>query len=250
MPLQEREARTHSSLASVALRHSDDDVNSPLSAPEFPALAIDGSSSGTFAGMIGPKGNWLAQCFCEKAPLEGLFPTVKSVLAETGQHFGDIRSYLYCEGPGSVLGLRLCAMAIETWSRLYPDSAQFFAYNSLQLAAVRLVHDTPDLPESLVISDWKKTAWNAVRIQSGQPATTEALPADALARWDGPVYHLPARKGWQSPPAGARQLDYDPAELRRFLQAPGLLRPTETIQLYSAGTNAFQKWTPTRHRAN
>ncbi|MGZ0654533.1 hypothetical protein ACWPKS_02910 [Coraliomargarita sp. W4R72] len=213
------------------------------------SLVIDGSGSAVFAGLLNSQNQWLAKIDRAGTPLEELFPAIEQALQESELSLADIGSYLYCEGPGSVLGLRLCAMAIETWTRLYPTSAQLYKYNSLQLIAHALLHATPELKEALIVADWKKGAWNALFIRDGKVGATEVIDDTGLAAWNGPLYHLPQRKGWQSPPANAQTLNYDPSQISAVRHTPTLLQATKSVELYSSGINTFQKWTPTRHRA-
>jgi len=137
-----------------------------------PALVIDGSGTSIFTGVLGDDGQWLAYSEKLGAPLEKLFPAVEATLKTAKLSLEQIQSYIYCEGPGSVLGLRLCAMAIETWSRLYPASAHTYAYNTLQLCAHLIIKDLAPSEATLVVSDWKKGAWNAVYINNGSISET------------------------------------------------------------------------------
>ena len=213
------------------------------------SLVIDGSGSKVFAGILDAENRWLVKLERDGSPLEELFPLIEAVLTESGLSIDDIGSYIYCMGPGSVLGIRLCAMAIETWSRLYPKSVQYYKYNSLQLSAHALLYATPDLKDALIISDWKKGAWNALYIRGGHVGATEVIDDGALIGWENLIYHLPQRKGWQSPPNKVQTLRYDPSIIGDIRDASGLLQITDRIELYSSGINTFQKWTPTRHRA-
>lgn len=217
---------------------------------QFPALVIDGSGSTVFAGVLSAQGNWLAKSSQTGTPLEQLFTTVEAVLAEAKLTLAEIKSYLYCEGPGSVLGLRLCAMAIETWSRLYPQSANLFAYNTLQLCAKLLSLDHSLPTKTLLVSDWKKGAWNAVEITDEAISDTTVADDAAIANWEGAVYHLPQRKGWQKPPANAESVLYAPERLPELINETIWLRHTTEVELYSSGVNTFAKWTPDRHRAS
>jgi len=212
-------------------------------------LNIDGSGSALFAGLLDAKGAWQATALRECAALEGLFPAVTDVLGAAGRDLSDVDGYIYCEGPGSVLSLRLCAMAIETWRRLHPRAAPVFKYNSLRLMAHQLLANDPSLTNARIVSDWKKGVWNALTIRDREIGTVEVLDDDALASWSSPLFHLPQRKGWQSPPTAAATLAYDPSCLDRLTECPGLLVPTDSVELYNAGVNTFQKWTPTRHHA-
>jgi tRNA threonylcarbamoyladenosine biosynthesis protein TsaB len=215
----------------------------------YPSLVIDGSGSSFFAGVLERQGKWMARITADTAPLESLFPTVEKVLLDSGLSLDELRSYIYCAGPGSVLGLRLCAMALETWSRLNPAPTAYYGYNSLELTAAKLVHDGQVTGDALLISDWKKEAWNGVRISEGRPAKVAPIQTEEIESWQGALFHLPARKGWQKAPEGAQPVDYRPEELHLFLGHEGLLNKSTEIELYSAGANTFQKWTPDRHRA-
>lgn len=220
--------------------------NPTTTPPMAPTLVIDGSGSAVFAGVLGQDGQWLSQSEQAGAPLESLFPTVEATLEAAQLSLADLRSFIYCEGPGSVLGLRLCAMAIETWSRLHTESAHYFAYNSLQLTAALICEDMPGIESALLVSDWKKGAWNAVKIQNGQLGPTEVADDATIANWTEPLFHLPQRKGWQKPPANATPIQYSPQRLAEVLHT---LKATQNVELYASGINVFQKWTPERHRA-
>jgi len=213
------------------------------------SLVVDGSGSAVFAGLLDTENRWLAKVSRVGTPLEELFPVIKLALTESGLSLTDIGSYIYCEGPGSVLGLRLCAMAIETWIRIYPESAQYYKYNSLQLSAYALLHAKPDLKDALIVADWKKGAWNALYIRGRHVGETEVIDDASLDDWKDLIYHLPQRKGWQSPPEKVQTLRYDPSILDTINDASGLIRMTDRIELYNSGINTFQKWTPNRHRA-
>ena len=50
-------------------------------------------------------------------------------LAEAKLKLGDIRSFALCVGPGSVLGIRIAALAVRSWSALEPRP--IFVWESL-----------------------------------------------------------------------------------------------------------------------
>lgn len=217
--------------------------------PTYPALVIDGSSPCFFSGVLGSDGRWLASKKADAPALESLFETVDAVLESAELKLDEIRSLIYCEGPGSVLGLRLCAMAIETWRRIHPAPTGIYAYNSLRLVAACLVQEEGLQEEALLVSDWKKEAWNALKIRLDGPGKVTPAGTAELAEWQGPLYHLPARKGWQKPPANAVELAYEPERLAGLIEFPGLIEPRDCVELYNSNANSFQKWTAERHKA-
>jgi tRNA threonylcarbamoyladenosine biosynthesis protein TsaB len=217
--------------------------------PIYPALVIDGSGSSFFAGILEKGGQWAAYEKASEPALESLFATVDAVLEKAGLDLEHIGSFLYCEGPGSVLGLRLCAMAIETWKRVQAVPPTLFAYNSLKLVGACLVAGGEVLGDALLVSDWKKDMWNGLKIHSSHLGPVAPVGAKELADWQGALYRLPARKGWQKPPEKAIELSYEPERLAQQLRFPALIELRETVDLYHSGLNSFRKWKPVRHRA-
>lgn len=217
--------------------------------PDCPALVIDGSASSFFSGVLGSDGTWLSHQKSPEPALESLFTTVDAVLQAAGLELEAIRSFIYCEGPGSVLGLRLCAMAIETWMRIHPHPTKLYAYNSLGLVAANLLDQRKNREGALLVSDWKKDTWNSLKIRSDGLEAVAPITAEELSNWQGAVYHLPARKGWQKPPDNAIEITYEPENLPGLLKLPELIELRQDVALYSSGINSFQKWTPDRHRA-
>ena len=214
-----------------------------------PALVVDGSGNRFFAGVLNSEQGWSAQITANEPPLESLFQTVKKVLKDSGIGLEDIQSFIYCEGPGSVLGLRLCAMAVETWSRLTEEKPLFYSYNSMKLTASALQHKVGIQGEALLISDWKKGVWNSLLIRDGQILEQASIDTNELDSWQGELFHLPARKGWQSPPAKAQTVEYCMSQFPELSAHYPLLHETESVELSTAGANSFQKWTAERHRA-
>lgn len=212
-------------------------------------LVLDCSGAELFAGVLNADNFWLSQFQLSGAALECLFPAVEKALSDAGIGFESIGQYIYNAGPGSVLGLRLCAMAIETWSRLYPDSRHFHAYNTLQFCAYSILDDHAELQDALLVSDWKKGAWNALYIGDRTVGETQVVDDATLQLYTGPCFHLPQRKGWQAAPTNCTTIALAPARLNHLIKHSKLLTTTTGVQLYASTVNTFQKWTPERHRA-
>ena len=214
---------------------------------EGKSLVVDGSGTSVFVGLLGTDGQWIARHSEINSPLEGLFSCVEAVLQSAQTRISDVRNFIYCEGPGSVLGLRLCAMAIQTWGHLCESTIDYIAYNSLELTAALIIKDNPDIIHALLVSDWKKGVWNSVEIKDGQlGATTAISEQSAKSRENATLFYLSQRKGWKTVPPQAHELSYSP---QRLPEALHLLKKTKTIELYSSNMNVFKKWVPQRHRA-
>lgn len=213
------------------------------------SLVVDASNPVIFTGILDASGKWLAQANNEGMALEVIFPAIEKHLRVSEIELAVIDRYLYCEGPGSTLGLRLVAMALETWRRLTPKQPSLYAYNSLQFVAACLLLDSPEINDTLIVADWKKGAWNAVYIRDHKIQETMPVEQAELDDWKGLRFHLPQRKGWQAPPANATTLHYDPSRLPEVLKNNELLRTVDSVELFASTGPSFQKWTPDRHRA-
>ena len=210
-------------------------------------LVIDCSSSNIFTGILDHKNQWKSQTRLKGTVLENLFTAIEATIQDAGIKLNNLSGFIYCEGPGSVLGLRLCAMAIETWRRLYPKCNELFKYNSLQLNALVLLQDNADVKDALIVSDWKKGAWNSIEIKAALPQEIVVIDDDTLTSWSGKVYHLPQRKGWQRPPPKAQTLLHSPERIAELHLDTTLLKAIGQVEIYNNAVNIFHKWTPMNH---
>ncbi|MEC7486939.1 MAG: hypothetical protein VYE55_01400, partial [Verrucomicrobiota bacterium] len=157
-----------------------------------------------------------------------------------------IHSFICCVGPGSVLGLRLAVMAVQTWARIHFRKAPVYTYNSLDFCIRTLKLDQIKLSGSILVSDWKKDAWHAVKLLEDQEYKLEMIDSDTLSSWCGAIFHLPQRKGWQDPPANCNTIHYQPKRIIECIDS-GILHRTESIELFSTTVNNYKKWIPKRH---
>ena len=111
-----------------------------------------------------------------------------------------------------------------------------------------IVLDNPDVSHALLISDWKKDAWNSIKIEEGKPGAITTIDDQIVkSHKDVPLFYLPQRRGWQKIPENANTLEYSPQRLPEALR---LLKRTKKIELYASNMNVFKKWVPQRHRAS
>ena len=123
------------------------------------------------------------------------------------------------------------------------------SYNALQLCAALIRLDYPKASPCLLLSDWKKDVWHALQIEDTMSHGVQACDTANLASYEGSRFHLPQRKGWQPAPKGAREVRYQPERLPEVWARSGLLSATDSVKLFNAGANRFQKWSAQRHRA-
>lgn len=219
-----------------------------LDSQHFPALVMDGSCPHFFTGILKQKDTWSAQQKAIGAPLEYLHTSVAEVLAKSAIQLADIQSFIYCAGPGSILGLRLCAMAIKTWQFTAQHPVKLWAYDPLQLAAHQYLQAQSIEDNCWIVCAWKQDYWHRVRLQNGCIQLTQVIRQAELDQYHGPLYYMQQRKHWKQAPDSTR-LEFQPENLHRVLGSSGWLRAMPEATLSELGQSQFEKWNAQPHRA-
>ncbi|MBC2596423.1 hypothetical protein H5P28_19310 [Ruficoccus amylovorans] len=208
-------------------------------------LYLDASSVSVQAGLW-RKGCWLAYRSENSPALESIFTLVQGCLDDAAQPLDAVQGFVHCEGPGSVLGIRLAGMAIRSWLALPAwAGAEVLAFRSLDLTAALVAASRQPEGTFHVISEARQTCWNLLTVPGGDIVEVEPEALDALA---GPVFYLRQRKSWHTPPAGAEAIANDLSSHPELLASPGLLSPVEAPGLYRVNEPSYRTWTPERHR--
>ena len=120
-------------------------------------------------------GRWVGQGLSPDGALEGLFGCVEVALAEAKLKLSDIRSFALCVGPGSVLGIRIAALAVRSWSALEPRP--IFIWESLAGIA-RSALTVGEQGPFLVAVESRLKRWHALEVSAdgslGVPFEAEA----------------------------------------------------------------------------
>ncbi|MCR5183350.1 MAG: hypothetical protein K6B46_01440 [Opitutales bacterium] len=205
---------------------------------------------GVAAGTLDATGRaW--KCFeIDRRPaLEGLFAAVASAAPGFGGN-----GFLFCEGPGSILGIRIAAMAIRAAAVL--RERPVLAFQSLSLAArliLRAGLNAGGNAPFAVVAESRMNCWNVLAAdENGVPAEHFLeLKTEELSALPEQVFVLPQRRA-VFPLAGT---PIDPLELLRadpavFADCPELLRDCGALPdaINTASAATYAKWTPGRHR--
>lgn len=213
-----------------------------MSAPE-PCLVLDGSArAGVRVGVLSG-GRWVGQGLSTDGALEGLFGCVEVALAEAKLKLGDIRSFALCVGPGSVLGIRIAALAVRSWSALEPRP--IFIWESLAgIARSALAAGEQGL--FLVAVESRLKRWHALEVSAdgslGAPFEAEAAQLNSsghrvLASSEAAAgvltSHVAVPHPWSA--------------LATFFAQSGFLRAESRPDALNVA-NDFATWSGARHR--
>lgn len=166
----------------------------------------------------------------------GLFACVDTVLREAGLRIADVGTFVFCEGPGSVLGIRTAAVALRAWRVIQPK-AVIYSFQSLDLVARSLKR-----PEVGVIADARRDTWHVTRV--GSP-----LRRMTAAELGGELVMPEHFRHWTALPAGVGTTGYDVAALLAALPDADLFRASAEPDAFMHEDPSYVTWTPQIHQA-
>ncbi len=208
-------------------------------------LVVAAESGRIDAGVV-RDGSWIARAGETGNPVEALAAVLGRALGDAGVRPGDLAAWIYSGGPGSLLGLRSLAMMLETWGALggSADGVLRLRFSGMVWTARHLIA-ARDLRAFVLVSPWRKGAWNVLRVGDGPPCEGDLTVVEGDPGTGGlPGFRLGDRPG-VVPPADFAPVDPPPfAELTAFLDSPGFLRPTGRVEPIQSGTTTYREWEP------
>lgn len=167
---------------------------------------------------------------------------------------GAAGALAFCEGPGSILGIRSAAVALTVWrARRDPDNAPLiFTYRSLELLAATIAP-----PGVTLIADARRQSWHALDVAADYTwgAIERRTQADIAAIATTRALALPGGfRTWTPLPVPAEQiatLSYDVATLWAHPRAADatLWREVAAPDAFQHEDPSYATWTPAVHRA-
>jgi len=140
-------------------------------------LVLDAASQRVQVGLLqaGEPALWAAM---PDEAGRGVFVGTEQVSRQSGCGINAIGAFLFCEGPGSMLGTRTVAMALRTW--LVLKSRPVYSYQSLALAA-RFAWSQQTGRACTIIADARRETWHCQTIRAdGATPPLQRLPATEL----------------------------------------------------------------------
>jgi tRNA threonylcarbamoyladenosine biosynthesis protein TsaB len=178
-----------------------------------------------------------------------IFAGVDAVLAQAGIGVADLGALVFCEGPGSILGIRTAAMALRIWSNAAGRALPAFSYRSLELVAHELRRRGIPAPFA-VIADARRNSWHRVGVpQDGAIGPLQRVPADALAGLGGSLFTPAGFRSWAQPQGEVTSIPYDLPDLWHQQGDACLLRSAPHPDAFLHEEVAYAAWTPQIHQA-
>jgi len=175
---------------------------------------------------------------------EQIFTSVNDVLARAGLALDAVDAFIFCDGPGSVLGIRTAAVALRTWQVLRARPA--YAYCGLTVVA-RSLAQVEGRRDFAVIADARRDAWHHVAVDAtGTSSNLHRLLSTALS---GELVMPEGFRHWAPLPAAVKITSYHLATLLPPLAEADLFYAASEPDAFLHEEPVYQTWTPQVHRA-
>lgn len=204
-------------------------------------LLVDASSQ-VQVGIPDSKG-WLSLVREEKPALESLFVAIPRSLGEIDASISAIDAILFCEGPGSTLGLRVAATAVKTILRENEPSPTLFTYNALDLAAIM----SNDFSRPILAPFRKGKRLLRIPVSGSAIGSIEVLEEPISESLSKEALHLPSLRSWETLPEHLDALDYDISRIAGLAVIAPILQPAEMPEVFTPLPAEFRKWKPARN---
>lgn len=209
-------------------------------------LVLDAASARVQVGLLRADAPAVWQTSADEAG-HALFSLTDAVLRSAGAQLADIGAFVFCTGPGSMLGVRTVAMALRTWQTL--EARPVYTYTSLPLLARQIAAAEPGLPFA-VISDARRDSWNCVRVDpAGEVSPLMRVTSTEVAAFSGTIFCPTAFRSFAPAPAPARDFPYDVAAALAQFESVALFAPTDAPDAFQHEAPEYKKWSAQVHSA-
>ena len=200
-----------------------------LLAAHAPLLWIDAASARVQVGWLTGETTARWEMSDEEAGI-GVFRALQAL----GRDVRDAGAFVYCEGPGSILGIRTVAMALRTWRVITPQPV--FAYFSLAVVAHALAR-----PQARVIADARRDAWHVFRLGD----TLRRVPTSELGGDLAMPEHF---RRWSPLPGDVARVSYSLPDILPRVADAEVFRAREAPDAFLHEEPSYVTWTPQLHR--
>ncbi len=200
-------------------------------------LVLDAASTRIQVGWLGADRNDTWTQFQGEAG-QGVFACIEQL----GCNLRMMDAFLFCDGPGSILGIRTVAMAIRTWQAIRSRPA--YSYRSLELVAHALA---PQKRNLRVFADARRDTWHVVNVAAdGTVSPLTRIPHSDL---HGHIVMPENFRSWAAIPPDSRTVPYDLEPLLADTASVPLFTHTPAPDAFSYETPQYVTWSPRIHRA-
>jgi tRNA threonylcarbamoyladenosine biosynthesis protein TsaB len=207
-------------------------------------LVLDAASTTVQVGLLRADAAPLWRSSAEESG-QSLFTCTDACLRAAGLTMRDVQAFVFCEGPGSMLGVRTTAMAIRTWQSEIPRPA--YRYQSLALAA-HFSSTQKTAQRFAVIADARRETWHCQTVEvDGRMAALQRLPLVDLPQLE--LFTPENFRVWSVLPHSVTTCSYDLQKLFSAAVQGDYFQPTDTPDAFQHEAPDYKKWSAHTHSA-
>lgn len=209
-------------------------------------LVLDAASTRVQVGLLRTRqlASWHS---AEVESGTGLFIGVEDVLKKSGLNMAEIGAFIFCEGPGSTLGVRTVAMAVRSWQTIAARPCPAYRYQSLPLLAQELARSSPTVP-CAAVADARRDSWHCVQIDPTRSVgPLQRLASPALATLPGELWQPNSFRSWANPPRPTLDYPYDVSALLAAHADADLFTATDAPDAFQHTAPDYKKWSAQIH---
>jgi tRNA threonylcarbamoyladenosine biosynthesis protein TsaB len=207
-------------------------------------LVVDSSSLTTQVGVLQQAAEPVWEAATDEAGV-AVFQSTERALVRAGLPLSSIDAFVFCDGPGSVLGIRTAAVAVRTWNvlRVRPT----YSFCSLALVAHALLRTGQTAPFS-VIADARRDTWHRVEVDAeGRVSPLRRVAPELLS---GTLLMPEGFRHWSAKPTGLSSMTpYALSTLFPKVADIDLFQEAPEPDAHLHEEPSYQTWTPQIHRA-
>lgn len=180
-----------------------------------------------------------------------LFPLIKGFLKEFDWQLSQITSIAFCEGPGSMLGIRTAIMGIRSWqgAGLIEDKP-IYSFSSLRIGAELVCKSSETEDSFLVITDARRNSWNTLRVDGQSTQPVQIVENSVIEEESIPLFSFKEFPTWTHSQAKIDLIPYRPENIFVLPQFPGLLAENQEANPLDLRSMEFAKWIPVARTAD
>ncbi|MBL4575227.1 MAG: hypothetical protein JKY51_03900 [Opitutaceae bacterium] len=217
----------------------------PKSPPQYPLLILDTASAKISVGLRlnqSDAGIWFNSD--EKAGVS-IFRGIQFCLEKSPIQLENILSIIYCEGPGSILGIRTATMALRTWIHTAASPLSIYRYKSLSLAAAGLGFNNTETSPFSVILDARRGRWHTLTTtQQDFLGEIKSIDSNQASLIPHTIFYPKGFPLKTSLPFTYQECDYTPSLLSNTALLEKIVQQTISPDVFITGETTYQKWTP------
>ncbi len=206
-------------------------------------LVLDAASQRVQVGLLQVRKPAVWHATTDEAG-RGVFAGTDAVLQQAGLTIDRIGAFVFCEGPGSMLGTRTVAMTLRTWITL--KTRPVYRFQSLFLLAHELHRANQSTPFS-VIADARRDTWHCVTSDRTGIRPLRRAPVTEIAMSGDELFQPAAFRAWAPPPRPARDCAYDVAGLLAAQGDADLFTATDAPDAFQHEAPEYKKWSAQAH---